>query len=310
MIAVLLLAAALSQGCAGAQTAPAPGHPIALPVDDRNDTFFATPVTTSGATLLLYTDSGGGGPFLFSDSVARLGLSPSGAKPAFACRAWIPLPMDFMVAPAAMRKQNPIDGNVSDGILGGAWFDENTWTWDYPAHRLYWRAQHDVPSVAAEHVVTLGFQRSGGNHTTGFARIEAVVGGQRLSFLLDTGAHTMVTAAARHTANLPDAPFAVSFITRSIGEAWHAAHPEWPYLPGAELAIHSAMIQVPAVTVGGYTVGPAWFVERTDANFTTFMSQYMDKPIVGAIGGSVLRNFRLTVDYTAERAYFERPSGL
>ena len=37
------------------------------------------------------------------------------------------------------------------------------------------------------------------------------------------------------------------------------------------------------------------------------MSRFMDKTIEGALGGNVLRSFRLTVDYPGAAAYFEKP---
>lgn len=303
MFLSLLIAAAVD-----ACPQPAPGHPIAIPVVDRNDNFFVTPRTSAGATLTFYVDSGGGGPFMFSDTASRLGFSGKAADLTFACDAWIPMNVALSIAPASIREHDPIGGNELDGFLGGPWLDGKTWTWDYPGQQLWLRAPGDVPSVAAEHTATLHFQTSNGEHTTGFARIEAAIDGTTYSFLLDTGARTAVTPAAQKAGDFPSAAFAASFISKSIADRWHAAHPAWPYIPDAEsdLPLHAAMIQVPAVTVGGYTVGPAWFTVRPDKNFSSFMSQYMDAPVVGALGGSVLKNFRLTVDYHTERAYFER----
>jgi hypothetical protein len=303
-----MLQALLVAAVAGACPTPAPGHPIAMPVVDRNDRFFVAPRTASGVTLTFYTDSGGGGPFIFSDTASRLGFSGKTAELTFACDAWIPMSVALSIAPASIRTGAFAIDDEIDGLLGGRWLDGNTWTWDYPQRQLWLRAQGDVPSVAADHIATLHFQTSDGEHTTGFARIEAAIDGSAYSFLLDTGATTEVTAAAQKAGNFPSAPFAASFISKSIADRWHAAHPQWPYIPDAEsdMTPHAAMIQVPAVTVGGYTVGPAWFTVRPDKNFASFMSQYMDALVVGALGGSVLKNFRLTVDYRAERAYFER----
>ncbi|HEY9066315.1 MAG TPA: hypothetical protein VIO33_15120, partial [Burkholderiaceae bacterium] len=64
------------------------------------------------------------------------------------------------------------------------------------------------------------------------------------------------------------------------------------------------MIEVPRITVGGQTVGPVWFTQRSDANFREWMSQWMDKPIDGALGGSALKYFRVIVDYPGSAAYF------
>jgi hypothetical protein len=234
-----------------------------------------------------------------------LGLEGDSVNVPFSCNVWIPLFAPLTVVPASVRAQNFIDGNASDGILGGRWFDGSTWTWDYAKGKLLWRSSNDV-YVEPLHTVALGFQRSRGAHATGFPRIGAVVDGQRLNFLLDTGAHTLVNALAVTQWHFPATPFATSFIERSIFDRWHKAHPEWPYVADGEIATHAPMIRVPEVEIAGYAVGPAWFTARPDKNFATFMSQFMDEPVVGAIGGSVLHFFRLTVDYTGERAYFER----
>ena len=67
-----------------------------------------------------------------------------------------------------------------------------------------------------------------------------------------------------------------------------------------------AMIEVPNVTVAGYTIGPVWFTRRPDKNFHEFMSKFMDRKVEGALGGSALRYFRVTVDYRNAVAIFER----
>jgi len=301
-----MLQAILASAVASACPAPVAGRPIAMPVVDRDDNFFAMPRTSTGITLTLYTDSGGGGPFIFSDTATRLGVSGKTARLTFACDAWIPTDGPFGIVSASIRSGLPMPGEQIDGLLGGRWFDGKTWTWDYPGRQLWLRATGDVPQVAPAHAVTLHFQTSMGEHTTGFARIEAGIDGTIYSFLLDTGARTDVTAAAQRDGNFPSASFAASFISKTIADGWHRAHPSWPYIADAERTTHAAMIQVPEVTVAGYTVGPAWFTVRPDKNFATFMSQYMDAPVVGALGGPVLSQFRLTVDYHAERAYFER----
>jgi hypothetical protein len=52
--------------------------------------------------------------------------------------------------------------------------------------------------------------------------------------------------------------------------------------------------------------GPVWFTRRPDPNFHQFMSQFMDRQVEGALGGSALKFFRVTVDYPRAVAVFER----
>ena len=63
------------------------------------------------------------------------------------------------------------------------------------------------------------------------------------------------------------------------------------------------MIEVPRATVAGFTVGSVWFARRPDFNFAQWMSSMMDKPIVGAFGGSGLQYFRLVLDYPRSTAW-------
>lgn len=49
-----------------------------------------------------------------------------------------------------------------------------------------------------------------------------------------------------------------------------------------------------------------WFTRRADQNFHRYMSQFMDKQIEGALGGSALHYFRVTVDYPRAVAIFEK----
>lgn len=68
------------------------------------------------------------------------------------------------------------------------------------------------------------------------------------------------------------------------------------------------MIQVPSLQVGGLDTGPVWFTQRVDRNFVGYMSQWMDKTVVGALGGNALRNFRILLDYQTAQVHLLAPS--
>ena len=97
---------------------------------------------------------------------------------------------------------------------------------------------------------------------------------------------------------------ATSFITTKVFDSWRAARVDWPVLENAEATTGEAMIRVSQVKIAGFSVGPVWFTRRKDANFHQYMSQWMDKRIEGAVGGNVLRQFRVTVDYPKAEATF------
>jgi hypothetical protein len=183
------------------------------------------------------------------------------------------------------------------------------WTFDYPGRALWLRAPGDLPAVAPEHRAALGFRvNRSGARTMHFPRIRVSVDGDSLDLLFDTGATTMLTDSALSA--IGDAGPVIrgtSFITRSVADRWRAAHPGWRVIERAEQRSGAMMIEVPVVEVGGYRVGPVWFTARPDANFHQYMSQWMDRRVDGALGGSALRFLRVTVDYPHAVALFEKP---
>jgi len=93
-------------------------------------------------------------------------------------------------------------------------------------------------------------------------------------------------------------------------EKWRKRHPEWRALDAlapVESVTGIAMIEVPEIRIGGFTVGPVWFSVQADDGFHEVMDSRMDKPPEGAIGGSALHYLRVTVDWPNGVAIFERP---
>jgi len=184
------------------------------------------------------------------------------------------------------------------------------WTFDYPARRLLLRTPGDVPAVAPEHRVSLGFQTDGsGRRTMHFPRIRVAVDGDSLDLLFDTGATVVLGDDALAAAGGGPARRGGSFIAQSVLDAWRARHPGWRVVEGGDVGLGRplAMIEVPRVDVGGYGVGPVWFAARPDAGFHQMMSSMMDRQVEGALGGSALRFLRVTVDYPNAVAVFEKP---
>jgi len=193
-------------------------------------------------------------------------------------------------------------------MLGAPWFAGHVFTFDYAKRRLVLRPDGDVPSVAAEHRIAVGFQRDDtGAVAVPYGRIQITVDGTVLDMLLDTGATVVLTEAARAALGGAATHRATSFIIASVFERWHEAHPEWRVIEAADQTSEGEpMIEVPRVPIAGYEVGPVWFTRRPDSAFHEFMAQYMDKPSDGAFGGSGLRYLRVTVDWTRGVAAFER----
>ena len=302
-------------GPAPSAVAPRPAAPApdpALPTALESDRWFLVTATRDGAPLRLYLDSAGG-MFLTRAAADRLKLAVS--RETLDGEATDVAPFPALADPRIPRPELPAmpvtaAGSIDDGdgMLGAPWFAGHTFAFDYPRRRLELRAPGDLPRVGPEHRVAVGFPRGAdGAVISPYGRIQMTVDGETIDMLLDTGATVDLTdtaiAALGGTARLR----ATSFITRTVFDRWHAAHPDWRVLDHADRTAKDApMIEVPRVSVGGYEVGPVWFTWRPDDAFHQFMAQYMDKPSEGALGGDAFRTLRVTVDWTAGAATFER----
>lgn len=191
-----------------------------------------------------------------------------------------------------------------DCFLGLSWFAGRVWTFDYPCKTLWWRAAGDLPAHDKAHEVPLAFKKG-----AAFPRILVTIDGEELPLLFDTGAMVTLSPAAQQALGDGPAVRGGSFITTRTFDKWHARHLDWRVLADADqIGGHALrMIEVPAVTVGGFTVGPAWFAERPDKNLDQFMSGFMSAHVEGALGGSALHYVRVTVDYPHAVAVFDKP---
>jgi hypothetical protein len=157
--------------------------------------------------------------------------------------------------------------------------------------------------------VALTFKMDGAERANDFPRLEVTIDGERISFLLDSGAAVTLSPFTRQRlSDSGPSTRAASFISARLFNRWRQRHPEWPALPeGDEVGYERApMIRVPAVTVAGHTLGPVWLVQRSDQSFVE-LSGVMAGRVEGALGGNGLHELRVTVDYPHGIAVFERP---
>lgn len=306
--------------------------PVEIPTRYDEHRWLVAPVTKGGETLLFYTDSGGGMNMLFAPTADRLGFPRKKIElegQSFETVAWedlapgSPVPPPVLSAPGDGRMFIvPYEGETrrmfpptesgqprEAGFLGRTWFADRVWTFDYPGRRLLLRSPGDLPPHDPARRVSLGFQTGpDGKRTTHFPRIPVKIDGETLDLLFDTGATTRLSPAA--LAALGDgrpADRAASFIAASVFARWRERHPGWKVVEKADEMMGEAMIEVPAVEIGGHTVGPVWFTRRPDKSFHEFMSRMMDQRIEGALGGSALQYLRVTVDYPNAVAVVEKP---
>lgn len=65
------------------------------------------------------------------------------------------------------------------------------------------------------------------------------------------------------------------------------------------------MMRVPRMTIGSVLLKNITVVSHPNAMFAGMCSEYMTVPIVGALAGNVLRQFRIEIDYLHAMSYWE-----
>lgn len=279
----------------------------------EHDRIFLELRTADDQPLRLFTDTGGG-LYVQHHVVERLGLAVEQAEGDGGAPVEVvalpPLSADTPMPPVSVlqgrlpvSRQAPFGDAFGDGILGQAWFRDRVWAFDYGAQTL--TLLDEPPRCDDGHEAPLGFQEQDGRRTASYPRIEVTVDGRPHDLLFDTGATVMLTDGG--LAGLGGAgprERATSFIVRSVFDRWRADHPDWPVIEAADRMADDPMIEVPQVTIGELSVGPVWFTARADPNFHEYMSQWMDRRVDGALGGSALRYVEVTVDYPGARACF------
>lgn len=282
-----------------------------VPVRFDHGLMFVRVDRPAASPVLLFTDTGGGSDFLWPEAVRRFGLRPaervngadttrSIAWTALGAAGTTPPPTGDLIVSAPPP---PLEG---DGMLGRLWFANRSWRIDYVRGAAWWR-DGSAGLAGGPGTTALGFQAdSTGARTTHFPRVMAVIDGDSLPLLFDTGAHVATTAASRRALRTDGPTHATSFIADSIFGRWRRTHPDWQVVDSADARGGAAMILVPSVRLAGVDLGPAWFTRRADANFGDFMSRWTDRPVVGALGGSAFAHAEFTLDYPAARLAVRR----
>lgn len=298
---------------------------VEIPAVFEADRIYVRPVTTTGDTLVFYTDTGGGANMLYAPTVERLDpprerMPANGDSvttvpwPDWNPEASIPRPARSTGPMGERLLVVPFEGHAAmmqdatdAGFLGRLWFADRTWTFDYPAEELLLRPPGDLPAHEGAQRTDLGFQTdSAGRRTTHFPRIQVVIDGDTFDVLFDTGATMVLTAEALEAiGDGGPSRRAASFISAAVFDAWRSEHPDWRVIERAT-GMEADLIEVPRVEIAGTGSGPVWFERRDTGTFEDGMSRWMDRSIVGALGGNALRAFRVTVDYPGAVAVFER----
>lgn len=132
---------------------------------------------------------------------------------------------------------------------------------------------------------------------SGFPRTEIIVSGSTQGLLIDTGA-------------------SFTMVSEVLLKGWGEEHPDWPRYKGAfgEAAMLGGQtletMLVPMVEWGPYRVPEFGVVSQQKGTFERYMSGMMAAPIIGSLGGNVLKRFRVELDYAHERLYLSSGDSL
>jgi hypothetical protein len=154
------------------------------------------------------------------------------------------------------------------------------------------------------------------NERTGLISITADIGGNPYAIAVDTGS-------------------AYTWVREDVVAQWIKAHPEWERGKGAvgEANMQSragaqaraTILRVPEIRLGSLTlkqvgalgiapeappIPPAPGQSKVEGNFFDWYSRKTPEPVIGWLGGNVLRGFRLMIDFPRRMTYWERVSDL
>ncbi len=298
--------------------------------------FYVKIKTKNGDTLIAFCDTGGGLSMMLPQSIGKYSLKSmvkyalvKGIMPVKYIQFGDLVADEHIPPPVHLRRMilrrpfarvaepylivPPNDGETKffaenmncDMFFGQDFFMGKSWTIDYTKQEVWVNTpisalESDLPGV--QHV---GFKKNRNNESSyGHPSMYIEVDGEVIDVLFDTGASIVLSEDVRGVFNTQEKTIAGSFIAASVFDKWRADHPDWRYFEKADN--DRDMIEVPVVNIGGYDVGPVLFAKRKDESWSENMIHSMDKIVKGAVGGSALKFFKVTIDYNSELIKFER----
>jgi predicted aspartyl protease len=248
-----------------------------------------------------WLDSGGDTVFLSGPLAHELGLQESGAaftgmgntpshfvtKPRLSIGGMeIDLARVGVAASLSESSRNAFAGVEAEGFLPATVLRNYDVVFNYPAHSF----SLFQPGTAIHRGTPVPMLVKA---QTGFARIEIAIDGKPYGFMLDTGA-------------------AYTGVSRAVMDQWIARHPSWRHSIGAvgtanmvgkQFDVTNQLLRIPEIRWGPFKLQNVGMVSRPSGVYEKIVSEDMAAPIIGALSGNVLRQFRLDLDYPDGVAY-------
>jgi predicted aspartyl protease len=253
-------------------------------------------------TARFLVDSGGGG-FLLTEPLAKeLGLSwgtpqrEEGKEfavvtaPPQASVGEIPLKLNPQRVLVVLATDNILPAGVpghADGMLPAHVLWRYHVVFDYPNSKFTIARPGVIKPEGDELPMPVSPQ-------SGFPRTEIEVDGQKLGFLLDTGA-------------------AYTMVSEVLLKSWGNKHPEWERHEGAfgdAKLLGGQTLEtmiLPEIRWGKNRLRGVGVTSQREGTFEKWMSSMTKEPIVGSLAGNVLKQFRVELDYRNEKLYLSSP---
>ena len=249
---------------------------------------------------LFWLDTGGGAVILSGPLAARLGLKASAKT--FKTEGNVISPTavpQIQIAGMALQLKHPnaflvvgkkptLEGTGAEGAFPLRALRDYQVVLDYPHARLT-IAEPGTLRPEGRRMVARFSQN-------GFIAVSAKVGGKSYGFLLDSGAQYCMVSQVELA-------------------AWQKQHPHWAHVTGAygpanmmvgPVEASFRMLRMGVLKWGPFTLKNIGTVSRPTGNYERMMSRLAGRPVIGSIGGNVLRQFRVDIDYPDGRLYLKR----
>jgi hypothetical protein len=155
------------------------------------------------------------------------------------------------------------------------------------------------------------------NDKTGLISVDAMIAGHSYAVAIDSGS-------------------AYTWFREDIAQQWVKAHPEWKRGKGAVgeanmqtrsdgAEANATILRIPEITIGSLRLEqigalgiaaqappfpPVPGESAVQGNFFDWYSKKAPEPVIGWLGGNVLKGFRVTIDFPKHMTYWERQSAL
>jgi hypothetical protein len=245
-------------------------------------------------------DSGGGAIILDEGLATDLGLKPEGVELSEDGQRFravdVPtarvgrMPLDLSASKAFvhMGATSFTNRDTVEGLLPGKALEHYQVVLDYPRQLLSIGEPGTLPHrgerLSSPYIAS-----------SGHPRVEVSIGAIMCGLLLDTGTK-------------------LTLLREDLLQRWSREHPDWPRSSGAVgpanvdgAADDALLLRIPTFQIGSLTVVHVATASRPDQTYSA-TSYETPAAIVGALGGNVLSQFRVEIDYP-EQLLFLKPSG-